>query len=265
MKNRRRIRLLRAILLLVAVVCLIPVGQAYYLSFRHEEQQRELKILMQNEGGSGQNREREEKKTVDLPTDCMEKFTELYSKNNDLTGWLAIEGTTIDYPVMQCEEDAYYLYHNFDKQKDKYGCLYVKSIADVHTPGTNVIIYGHNMKDGAMFGTLDKYKSESFFREHGKISFDTIYEERTYQIISVFETYLNKEGAYPYYQFYQADSEEEFQVFYKNIKKMSLYDTEVAAGYGDTFLTLSTCSDSGEDSRFVVVAKRITEKNNICR
>ncbi len=265
MRNRRKYRLLRAILLLTAIVCLIPVGQAYYLSFQHKERQKELKVLLENEKKERQDSESKEKQTTNLQLDCLQRFTDLYSKNNDLTGWLAIEGTDIDYPVMQCEDDAYYLHHNFDKQKDKYGCLYVKGTADVHTPGTNIIIYGHNMKDGAMFGTLDNYRSETFGSRHSTISFDTIYEERTYQIISVFEMHLNDKEVYPYYQFYQADTEEEFLVFYDNIKKLSLYDTGITAVYGDTFLTLSTCSNSGEDSRFVVVAKRTDEKNNICR
>ena len=127
MRNRRKYRLLRAILLLTAIVCLIPVGQAYYLSFQHKERQKELKVLLENEKKERQDSESKEKQTTNLQLDCLQRFTDLYSKNNDLTGWLAIEGTDIDYPVMQCEDDAYYLHHNFDKQKDKYGgCTYTR-------------------------------------------------------------------------------------------------------------------------------------------
>lgn len=254
MRNRRKYRLIRAVLLLIAIVCLIPVGQAYYLSFQHKAQEKELKNLLETEEKSGH-------KSADLSKKadrtCLDKFKTLYSQNSDLTGWLAIAGTGIDDPVVQCEEDTYYLSHNFYKEEDKYGCLYIKGLADVHTPGTNVIIYGHNMKDGSMFGALDSYRSENFYREHDLISFDTIYEERSYQILSVFETSLSQEDAYPYYQFYHAATETEFEDFYDNVKSMSLYDTGVTAEYGDTFLTLSTCSDAGEDQRFVVVAKRI--------
>ena len=107
----------------------------------------------------------------------------MYEENSDLTGWLSIEGMKINYPVMQCEDDEYYLHHDFYGNEDKYGCLYVRETADVNTPGTNFVIYGHNMRDGSMFGDLDFYKEEDFFKEHSVISFDTLYEERTYEIV----------------------------------------------------------------------------------
>ena len=160
---------------------------------------------------------------------------------------------------MQCEDDEYYLHHNFQKEKDKYGCLYVRSIADLNTPGTNFIIYGHNMRDGSMFGNLDEYASEDFYREHVRISFDTLYEGRTYEILSAFSTRIQEESEFKYYEFYQANTEQEFLGFYENIKKLSLYDTGVTAEFGDTFLTLSTCFGSAEDERFVVIAKKIGE------
>ncbi len=187
----------------------------------------------------------------------MEKYEALYEKNHDLTGWLFIEGTNIDYPVMQREDDEYYLHHDFYGNDSKYGCLYVRDTADVITPGTNFIIYGHNMKDGSMFGDLDLYQKESFWREHPTICFDTLYEERTYEVIAVFPSrvYHSDEAAFKYYQFYNADTQEEFDYFYENIKNLSLYDTGVTAGFGDTFLTLSTCAYHTEDGRFVVVAK----------
>lgn len=187
----------------------------------------------------------------------LSKYEDLYAENNELAGWLAIEGMKIDYPVMQCEDDEYYLHHDFYGKDSKYGCLYVKNQADLDA-GTNFIIYGHNMKDGSMFGDLDLYLKESFFKEHPVISFDTLYEERTYEILAVFrsQVYNVDEDVFKYYQFYQADTREEFEDFYKNIKELSLYDTGVEAQFGDTFLTLSTCAYHVKDGRLVVVAKR---------
>ncbi len=135
----------------------------------------------------------------------------------------------------------------------------MKSMADVNTPDANFIIYGHNMRDGAMFGTLDSYGEEAFYREHKWISFDTLYEERVYEVLSVFQIDIQDRNAFPYYQFYQAVDEKEFMDFYRNVKEMSLYDTGAEAKFGDTFLTLSTCSGVGEDIRFVVVAKRVLD------
>lgn len=189
----------------------------------------------------------------------LDKYADLYEENPDLAGWLSIEGMQINYPVMQCEDDEYYLHHDFYGNEDKYGCLYVRKRADVNTPGTNFIIYGHNMRDGSMFGDLDFYKEEAFFKEHSMISFDTLYEERTYEIVAVFLSRVYKEDdeVFKYYDFYEADTPEEFRDFYENIKSMSLYDTEVTAEYGDTFITLSTCAYHVEDGRLVVVAKRV--------
>lgn len=194
--------------------------------------------------------------TADEPQ-IMERYADLYEENKDLAGWLSIEDTKIDYPVMQSEDDAYYLHHDFYGQDSKYGCLYVKAQADLDV-GTNFIIYGHNMKDGSMFGELDLYGKESFFKEHPAVSFDTLYEERTYDIIAVFrsQVYRADDEVFKYYQFYQADTPEEFEDFYDSIKELSLYDTGVEAEFGDSFLTLSTCAYHVQGGRLVVVAKR---------
>ncbi len=188
----------------------------------------------------------------------LDKYAALYEENNDLAGWLTIEGTVIDYPVMQCQDDEYYLHHDYYGNDSKYGCLFVRDSADLQTPGTNFIIYGHNMRNGTMFGDLDLYQEESFCREHSIISFDTLYEERIYQVVAVFrsQVYDAEEDVFKYYHFYQADTQEEFDYFYENIKELSLYDTGITAEFGDTFLTLSTCAYHVPDGRFVVVARR---------
>lgn len=110
-----------------------------------------------------------------------------------------------------------------------------------------------------MFGDLDNYREKSFYEKHSLISFDTLYEERTYEIISVFlsQVYDEDEDIFKYYYFYDAKNEQEFDDFYENIKRLALYDTGVGAEYGDTFLTLSTCAYHVEDGRLVVVAKRL--------
>lgn len=188
----------------------------------------------------------------------LRKYAALQRENEHLAGWLFIDGTGIDYPVMQCEDDEYYLHHDFYGEDSKYGCLYVRQRADLEN-GTNFVIYGHNMRDGAMFGNLDYYLKESFYREHPVISFDTLYEERVYEIVAVFrsQVYNAEDDVFKYYQFYEADTVEEFEEFYTNIKALSVYDTGVEAEFGDTFLTCSTCAYHVEDGRFVVVAKRV--------
>ena len=288
MNGNRKMRIFRGMLLLVVILCLIFLGQAYYHSYRQRQQQRALEELREISGpaaagtqdGSslpevagpqdgivppetsrapGETNPLPEGELSNAPPPVLEKYRALYQENGDLVGWLSIEGTDIDYSVMQREDDEYYLHHDFYGEESRYGCLYVKGQADVDTPGTNFIIYGHNMKDGSMFGDLDLYRKESFWQEHPRISFDTLYEERIYETIAVFRSrgYQPEEDVFKYYQFYQAENQEEFSWFYENIKELSLYDTGVTAAFGDTFLTLSTCAYHVEDGRFVVVAKAI--------
>ena len=275
-RHMRKHRLLRALLLVSMLLCLILLAREQYLSVKHRKEQERLKeILMAQENLAAEVGETLGKDMlpdyIDEETDdlnvsdsekpeepvMLERFEKLYEENNDLVAWISIEGMVIDYPVMQCEDDEYYLHHDFYGNEDKYGCLYVRNRADVED-GTNFIIYGHNMRDGSMFGDLDLYLDENFYPEHSLISFDTLYEERTYEIISVFRSqiYNSNDDVFKYYQFYETDTEEEFDYFYKNIKELSIYDTGVEAEFGDTFLILSTCAYHVEDGRLAVAAKR---------
>lgn len=259
MKNKRIIRILRVVSLAVFIVCLGFLARAYGLSQRHNAQINDLK-----ERGEAAPELSDESPESDAPEGnqpeepaVLDKYTALLEENADLVGWISIKGMKINYPVMQGEDDDYYLHHDFYGKESKYGCLFVKRQADIQA-GTNAIVYGHNMKDGTMFGDLDLYQEKDFYQKHPKISFDTLYEERTYDIIAVFrsQVYDSDDDVFKYYEFYEAETEEEFNFFYRNIKKLSLYDTGVKARFGDTFLTLSTCAYHVEDGRFVVVAKR---------
>lgn len=279
-KNRKeKKKLIKTALLLIFAVSLFLIGREYFSSRQHREQQKALQeqIAVQSEP----QHELQETAVSDLvlseseemtdtaawePDDeepvILDKYAELYAQNNDLAGWLSIENTVIDYPVMQGTDDEYYLHHDFYGNESKYGCLYVRGKADLED-GTNVIIYGHNMKDGSMFGDLDLYQSADFCREHPTLSFDTLYKERMYEVVAVFrsQVYNADEDVFKYYQFYDAQTQEEFDDFYQNIKALSLYDTGVTAQFGDTFLTLSTCAYHVTDGRFVVVAKQCRESD----
>lgn len=288
MKYQKRRLLLKAVLYATLITCLIFIGQACYLSWRHQLQRDELikmkevvqeqppreeEILSENQvidqaAVLSENtvlHETDETETMPLQEPEIEKepvmleqYVKLYEENPDLAGWITIEGTKINYPVMQSEDDEYYLHRNFYGTRDGYGSLFVRNRADLDK-GTNFIVYGHNMRDGSMFGNLDLYERESFYEKHKIISFDTLYEERTYEIVSVFPSrvYDADEEGFRYYTFYQADTKEEFDDFYESIKELSLYDTGVTAEFGDTFITLSTCTYYEQDGRLVVVARRI--------
>ena len=198
------------------------------------------------------------KEAIVLP-DVLDEYKTLYEKNKKLIGWLKIDDTNIDYPVMQTTDNEYFLTHNINQQKDRNGALFLDKDCDVLAPSTNLIVYGHHMRSGNMFGTLDKYSSEEYYKEHPVIQFDSIYEKGTYEVMYVFRSriYNEEDVVFKYYQFIDAMSQQEFDSNMQEMAAMSLYDTGVTASYGDRLLTLSTCDYYVDDGRFVVVAKRI--------
>ena len=181
----------------------------------------------------------------------------LYLENADMIGWIQIEGTSIDYPVMQTvDEPNFYLKRGFDKQYSDYGVPYVQENCDLAL-SDNCVIYGHHMNNGTMFADLCKYESEDFYQEHKTIRFDTLSGFGEYEIMAVFKTVAYSEQGFKYYHFTRAESAEDFDAYIAQCKALSLYDTGVTAEYGDKLITLSTCEYSRKNGRMVVVAKRI--------
>lgn len=202
---------------------------------------------------------------VPTPEAVDNPYKEAFLSNKDMRAWLQIPGTNIDYPVMWTPEDEqYYLYRDFDGSSNQNGSLILDTDSCVDPLTTNLIIHGHNMKSGAMFGHLTDYQQESFYQEHRDIILYTEECQRNYEVIAVFrsQVFRKSDDVFKFYQFFQADTQEEFDDFYNNIKEMSLYDTGVTAEFGDHFITLSTCVYHVETGRFVVVAKEV-EKGDI--
>lgn len=192
------------------------------------------------------------------PVQVLPEFAGLYELNSDIVGWLTVPGTVIDYPVMQTPDSPdYYLYRNFDKQDNKRGCLYVREVCDVFAPSDNLTVYGHHMRDGSMFGQLEKYRSNDFRLENPCFYFDTLTERHTYQVIAVFLTTATVGKGFYYHAFVDAGSPEEFEEFIDTCHDLQLYDTGISAEYGDKLICLSTCEYSQVNGRLVVVAKRI--------
>ena len=188
------------------------------------------------------------------------EYEEFLSQNPDLVGWLTIQGTKVDYPVVQkAEDNDYYLNHSFDGSEDSAGTIYVDYRSDIVNPTTNTMVYGHNMKNGTMFGSLKNYLQEDFFKEYRYIQFNTIYEHRLYQVVSVglSEVAYQDENSYRYYNFIQANNMEEWQEFVDNVNSLAIYQSDVTLEPSDEILTLSTCNSYTEDGRLFIVAKRI--------
>ena len=188
---------------------------------------------------------------------AFEKYAAVYEQNSDFVGWISIDGTNIDYPVMQTIDNPnYYLKHSFEKQYSDYGVPYVQENCDLEF-SDNCVIYGHHMNNGSMFADLCKYADEDFYREHKTIRFDTLSGFGEYEVISAFKTVAYSEQGFKYYHFVNADSAEDFDAFNAKCKELAFYDTGVTAEYGDKLITLSTCEYSRQNGRMVVVAKKV--------
>ena len=262
-KRDRRRRLLVILCGVVAVGCFGYFGVYSFFVERNEMDYENLSQLKGNSALTGSlfhgvTIHYTEEEEIEL--EVLEEYQTLYNKNKKLIGWLKIDDTIIDYPVMQTANNEYYLDHNFNQEYDKNGSLFLDKDCDVVRRNTNLIIYGHHMKSGKMFGNLNSYSNEDYGKKHSLIQFDTIYEKGTYEVMYVFRSriYNEDEVVFKYYQFLDAASEAEFNSNMQEMAALSLYDTGVTASYGDELLTLSTCDSSETDGRFVVVAKRVS-------
>ena len=260
-------KLRKKIVVLASIVAVASLGYFfvyYYFSARTNMDYDQLASLKGSEAlSSGTQQEQNtfslHKSSVRLP-DILPEYETLYNKNKKLIGWLKIDDTNIDYPVMQTSDNTYYLDHNYNQEYDKNGSIFLDYNCSVYPRSTNMIVYGHHMKSGNMFGNLQKYAKESYGKKHSVITFDTVYEKAQYQVMYVFRSQVYNEDdiVFKYYQFIEANSETEFNSYMQEMSALSLYDTGVTAEFGDNLLTLSTCDSSQTDGRFVVVAKRIS-------
>ncbi len=195
-------------------------------------------------------------------------YKAFYEKNNnkDFVGWLRIDGTKLDYPVMQSpiSEANYYLYRDYNGDNSTRGSIYAREECDVFTPGDNVTMYGHNMKDGSMFAALNAYVNKSAWDNNSLVFFDTFNHEtgevqyHVYKIFSVFKTTANLGEGFTYQRFENAANQQEFDEFVSNCKKLSFYDTGITPQYGDKMICLSTCEYTLDNGRLVVAAVRIS-------
>ena len=192
---------------------------------------------------------------TDSPTDM--DLSSLKIENNDLVGWIKIDGTNISYPVMQ--NGNYYLKRNFYKRYSEYGTPFLQENCDVKK-SDNLVTYGHHMNNKTMYSAIDNYKSYNFYKNHKYIKFYTLDDGQTkesiYEVCFVFKTVSTGEG-YKYYSYTNFYDTDEYNEFVSGCKNIQLYDTGVQTEYGDKFITMSTCEYSQKNGRMVIVGRKI--------
>lgn len=195
---------------------------------------------------------------IDEETGVLVRYLDFYKQNPDLVGWIKIEGTKLNYPVMQTPHDKdFYLKHNFEREYSDWGAIYAREECDIFKPSDNITIYGHTMKDGSMFACLHEYTDKAVWEANNVIFFDTIHERHVYQIFAVFATTASIGEGFAYHQMEDAVDEEDFNEFIATCKDLAFYDTGITPKYGEKVICLSTCEYSQDNGRLVVAAVRI--------
>lgn len=200
--------------------------------------------------------EKEEKTKEEIhktKEETLNYIEKLHKENKHVIGWIKIDNTNIDYPVLYSKND-YYLNHNYKKEEDKNGSIYIDKYNNL--TDKNLIFHGHNMRDGSMFHDLLEYKDKDFFKKHKTVKFYTLDGYKEYEIISAFtsKVYKKTDNVFKYYKYYGDKINNNYDEYIKNIKNLSLYKTNTKVT-NENLITLSTCEYSTKNGRMVVVAK----------
>lgn len=193
----------------------------------------------------------------------VDRFAALHAKYPDFLGWITIDGTKIDYPVVQAEDNDYYLRRNMDGEYHRLGTVFADYRCDFGKDvlSDNTVVYGHSAFDGSYFRDLLKYKDLDYYKEHPVIHFDTIYGEQDWVIVGMFMAgiYPSQGELFEYHNFINAGTETAFDNYINEVYRRSYIQSDIPVEYGDKLLTLSTCDYEFDDSRFVVVARLLRE------
>lgn len=249
-------KIINIILVAIIIVCLSIIGYKYYNYNKDDKLNSEIQDLQpvineasdSDNNSSGENDGQDQSKDGDYVNSANEE--QLKSINSDYKMWIQIENTNINYPVVQSSDNDYYLKHNFRKESNISGTVFVESANDIDND-KNIILYGHNMRNGTMFNNITNYKEESFFNEDNKINIimnNTLYE---YEVFSVYVKNVSEVNLAIGFA-----NEDEFINYAYNEADESLYKKDVDFSAEDNLITLVTCSYEFTDARTIVVARR---------
>lgn len=240
-------KILKVIFLILLIGVMLISSYYFYKNLKEDKKQEDIFEEIKDIAETNIDNEKIKDNEIDI--------SKLYEINNDIVGWIKIDDTKINYPVMQTKDRPnFYLRKNFYKEYSYWGTPFLSENCDVET-SDNLIIYGHHINNSKMFGELEKYKKEDYYKNHKIIKFYTMKDKSEYEIISIFKT--NIDTGFPYYKFINFNNKDEFNTFLNKCNELSFYNIREETIYGDKFITLSTCDYSSRNGRLVVIAKKI--------
>ena len=187
-------------------------------------------------------------------------FEELYAENPDICGWLTV-GNFVDQPVLW-RDNSFYLHHGFDGEASVDGAILLDERGERYAEDPSLLVYGHNMKSGAMFGLMNYYRKAAYLKQYPIVTYQSAWEEepRKYVLFSLFDASMTPGNAeYQCIIWYPFSSREEHQAYLDQLRARSFYNVPVDVTVDDQLLTLVTCSYSQENGRFLVTGRRLRE------
>ncbi len=258
-KHSKLSRTANIVITVIAVLVLVVSGAfciKYFVEFYQSKNQNDALAALVTESEETYPAE---------PAFVQPKYRSLYNENNDFVGWITVPNTAINHPVVQGEDNSYYLRRDFYKQYLRRGTIFMDYRNDPENLNVNTILYGHNYLDSTMFSDLEKYKDIEFYKTAPVIEFNTIYGDYKWKVFAVFLTTASPEldNGYVFNYIYPFMTESSTEEFIAEVAKRSLYDTGVDVLPTDKILTLSTCTRDmditrkQEDARCVVMARLV--------
>ncbi len=188
----------------------------------------------------------------------------LLRMNSDTVGWIHVPGTKVDYPIVQSEDNDYYLHIGFDHKPFRAGACFMDYRnnfgSDLASQSDNIVIYGHNMANNTMFGSLRRYRQDyTYYETNPFVELSSNFDHFSYVIIGLVITDGSASAEWRYWDMEEFQNQQEFNQYIDQVRRKSLVDIDIDVEYGDQLLTLSTCYSDADNSRFLVIARKIRE------
>lgn len=259
MRHKKLINIIYVICIIVFVISCFYIINYFINVQKTKSDIEEIRKVMEVQENVVENTESGE--NVENTNQRIEQLKKVQEENSDIVAWLEIEGTEINYPVLQADNNEYYLTRNYKKEYDSNGSIFLDYRYNFERPSDNFLIYGHNNNNGLMFDDLLAYEEKSYYENHKEINLVTTEEDATYKIIAVFKGQAyepSSENEFQYYNYIDFESDEEYYNYIENCRKNSLYEIDAKIDYKEKLLTISTCEYSRKNGRFAILAIKNT-------
>ncbi len=193
-----------------------------------------------------------------------ERAQKLLEQNPDTIGYITMDGTEVDNPIVQTTDNDYYLSIGFDGEEFRAGTVFMdfRDVfgADPEEWSENIVLYGHNMADNSMFGSLRRYRQDlEYYKDYPFITLSSNYADYTYVIFGLVITGGDADSDFIYWEMEELDNKESFDNYVNTVESKNMIDNKIDVQYGDSILTLSTCYSDEDNSRFLVVGRMLRE------